>query len=64
MLKLHIVEQVHYEYDRDTKSLRRQPYKVFRVNASSNEGATDVRQALDDVIKDLVTVANHLGERE
>jgi hypothetical protein len=64
MLKLHIVEQTHYNYDRDTKSLRRQPYKVYRVSASSNEGGTDVRQALDDVIKDLADVRLHLGERE
>jgi hypothetical protein len=63
-MKLHVVEQVHYEYDRELKSLRRQPYKVYNVRVSSNEGANDIRQAVDDVIKDLVTVANHLGERE
>jgi len=64
MLKLHVIEQVHYDYDREAKLLRRQPYKVYRIGASSNEGAADVRQAIGDLIQDLTLVHNHLNGRE
>jgi hypothetical protein len=63
-MKLHVVEQLHYEYDREAKTLRRQPYKVFRINATSNEGAADVRQAINDLVQDLTVVSSHLNGRE
>ena len=64
MLKLNVVEKVYYRFDRETCLLERQPHKVFSISLSQTEGASNVRQALDDVITDLASIANKLNMRE
>jgi hypothetical protein len=62
MLNIQLVEQVHYQFDRQSMKLERSHGKVYKIAVKNDEFANNAKEALTNMARDFAEVINNMRD--